>query len=493
MAGFTPINASSRHRPTETQAESADNIRQPSLQPVTAACLGTAQHESAANTSNQALHGPGAKKASGKGRKRTDTTLKDASKTKRRKTGDVSEGMTVTKPGERGAKKATPKPSEQRNPGETPQHHEQDALPVRPLPVYVQPTSMDMIPSSGQQTSMEAVRSAAGPGCTLYNSRTPTSAASAIDITQPWLSVANLDRTRPAINTRVLRPRHDKIDPATVQGFRSANASTSASRSRLPTPFASDSAPEETLAHANDPPTRRDTLAGFTQGDEFIDIDDHDEADLIDLTTAVEESVAIRERTPPFRERKQNIRAVEEHEDYGGALLTDTEKQHLEGLRMTSTDTNRPIVRKPFPQPVLDRSPIFGTSANTVLRTCFRVGEALNTGAQAVRTNKNVLLELYCRVTQSWREPKPGRKQHFVFKDLYHDNPPHLNGTFELWDQSRLWELDSVAFLTLKPEGTMARVIAKMKRDGQKWRLEVMNIWEASWEDVEHVAGIYVR
>lgn len=29
-----------------------------------------------------------------------------------------------------------------------------------------------------------------------------------------------------------------------------------------------------------------------------------------------------------------------------------------------------------------------------------------------------------------------------------------------------------------------------MKRDGQKWRLEVLSVYEASWEDVNHVAGI---
>lgn len=39
----------------------------------------------------------------------------------------------------------------------------------------------------------------------------------------------------------------------------------------------------------------------------------------------------------------------------------------------------------------------------------------------------------------------------------------------------------------------MCRLIARMKRDGMKWRLEVLNIWEATWEDVEYVAGIYTK
>ena len=108
-----------------------------------------------------------------------------------------------------------------------------------------------------------------------------------------------------------------------------------------------------------------------------------------------------------------------------------------------------------------------------------------------------MLLEIYARVTSSHRE---GRKQHFVFKDLYHDQPPHLEGSFELWNQSRLWDLDSKAFLDMTEGGRMCRAIAKMKRDvaagatgGAKWRLEVLSIWEATWEDVDFVAGVYAK
>lgn len=40
-------------------------------------------------------------------------------------------------------------------------------------------------------------------------------------------------------------------------------------------------------------------------------------------------------------------------------------------------------------------------------------------------------------------------------------------------------------------EGVMCRAVTRMKRDGAKWRLEVLSIWEAGWEDVQAVAGIY--
>lgn len=106
--------------------------------------------------------------------------------------------------------------------------------------------------------------------------------------------------------------------------------------------------------------------------------------------------------------------------------------------------------------------------------------------------NKNVILEIYARVTSSFRE---GRKQHLVFRDLYHDKPPHFEGDCELWNQGRLWELDGRAFLKAaeKMGGVMCRAVARMKRDGTKWRLEVLSIWEGSWGDVEAVAGIYQK
>ena len=114
----------------------------------------------------------------------------------------------------------------------------------------------------------------------------------------------------------------------------------------------------------------------------------------------------------------------------------------------------------------------------------------------SVRMNSNVIIELYARVVYSHRE---GRKQHFVFHDLYHDRQPYLEGTRELWDQTKLRELDTRSFLGAERdgEGVICRAVAKMKRKegaaGKGWRLDVLSIWEARWEDVDFVAGIYCK
>lgn len=102
-----------------------------------------------------------------------------------------------------------------------------------------------------------------------------------------------------------------------------------------------------------------------------------------------------------------------------------------------------------------------------------------------------MIIELYARAVSSHREDKPVRRQHFVFHDLYHDKPPHLEGAFELGDQSRLWDLDSKPFLSGRLEGIMCRVMAKVTRENSQWRLHILSVWECDWEDVDYVAGIY--
>lgn len=164
-----------------------------------------------------------------------------------------------------------------------------------------------------------------------------------------------------------------------------------------------------------------------------------------------------------------------------GALGLNENSHHL--------SNHTPVVRPPFPVQVRDRSPIIGLSSKSLLRTCFRVGEALNIGRHAVRNGKPTIIELYARVASSWREPD-SVKQHFVFSDLFHDHPPFMNGVYELWKGVELWDYDSGRFLNPSEQQRMCRCIGKMKRDGKKWKFMVLNIWEATWDDVDYAKGI---
>lgn len=145
-----------------------------------------------------------------------------------------------------------------------------------------------------------------------------------------------------------------------------------------------------------------------------------------------------------------------------------------------------PIVRVAFPNQVRNRSPVIGLSPARVLRTCFRIGEAINAGRDAVKNNKEVLLELYARVVESVRVDD---KQTFVFCDLFHTKPPYIKAEYPstIWQPCNLHEVDSGRLLV---GNRMCRCIGTMRKEDMEWTLQVLNIWECTWEDIEWVEAI---
>jgi hypothetical protein len=64
------------------------------------------------------------------------------------------------------------------------------------------------------------------------------------------------------------------------------------------------------------------------------------------------------------------------------------------------SDVMKPFVRSPFPTPVLPRSAIDGLSTKTLVKTCFRLGEAIKVGVQFCRLppdseTEDIFVELY--------------------------------------------------------------------------------------------------
>ncbi|KAL8736678.1 MAG: hypothetical protein Q9166_000044 [cf. Caloplaca sp. 2 TL-2023] len=152
-----------------------------------------------------------------------------------------------------------------------------------------------------------------------------------------------------------------------------------------------------------------------------------------------------------------------------------------------------PFIRPPFPNAIRDRSPVLGFSSRTLLRTCFRIGEALNAGSTALRTRTDAVIELYARVSYSER-PAGSVKQHFHFADIFSpDKPPFLKGTYGLWKGVGIWDLDSKVFLGEKGKGKMARVVGRIGREEKTrgLKMTVLSIWEAGWEDVGICKGHY--
>ncbi|KAL6709873.1 hypothetical protein ACN47E_000658 [Coniothyrium glycines] len=146
----------------------------------------------------------------------------------------------------------------------------------------------------------------------------------------------------------------------------------------------------------------------------------------------------------------------------------------------------KPIVRSPYPTSVCDRSPIIGLFPTTVLRTCFRVGEAINQNCHMAKTGRHVIIELYARILKAERTDT---QQLFMFCDLFHAKPPYIKGVYEaaIWKSVALFEYDGRRLLQ---EGRMCRCIGTLTRIDKDWVMTVLNIWEATWEDVDWVEGI---
>ncbi|KAK4506490.1 hypothetical protein PRZ48_000222 [Zasmidium cellare] len=544
MAGFTPINASASGGISTSQSQlegSTGAIDQHPTRTVVSEYLGREEDLPAA---------PLPKKTNTKGKKRA-ATAGDASKSnKRRRSSNVDDGLRITKSrgedeqsskskdGDKFAKPSKPKKktnatkqSKKTSDTVSSSNAETGNVATKPVSVYAQATSMDALDSTSARTSFDFVKANAGQSFTLYQGPSSTSSfQSSVQYSQPLLNsspnkpahgshtnegatkeasfaddftiLSSNDEIFDAVDDSTSRkPKqphvpHGKDVTATAAASMNEDGNRRSTRPKKSVKYRVEqnfpaidevqNARVDVLQEASTKPQRRRSTATLGGEEDFGEMA---EEEVVELTKEVEEAVeGRRPTTPPPRTRKQNMREVDEHEDYEGALLSDAERKLLAKMKNASEGKIKPIVRKPFLPAVLDRSPIFGASKSTLLRTSFRLGEALNFGAQAVRSNENAIIELYARATVSKRE---GRKQHFVFKDLYHDKPPYLEGTYELFDQARLWDLDSKPFLKARGPGILARVIARMKREGQKWRLEILNVWEASWEDVNYVAGIY--
>lgn len=151
-----------------------------------------------------------------------------------------------------------------------------------------------------------------------------------------------------------------------------------------------------------------------------------------------------------------------------------------------SAEARKPIVRSAFPPIVNDRSPIIGLSSSAILRTCFRIGEAISQAHQASKSGRNAVIELYARILDSERG---NDQQSFTFCDIFHARQPFVKATFQckIWKPVQLFSYDSQRLLQ---PGRICRCIGKLDRLENEWVMRVMNVWEATWEDIKWVEGV---
>ncbi|RPA96840.1 hypothetical protein L873DRAFT_1201403 [Choiromyces venosus 120613-1] len=153
------------------------------------------------------------------------------------------------------------------------------------------------------------------------------------------------------------------------------------------------------------------------------------------------------------------------------------------------TGIMEPIERPPFPVVVKERSPIYGLSATTTVKTCFHIKDAMEVATLVAggKFKGDVLVELFAKVLQN-RTIEDGTRQKFQFCDIFLIGPPFLPGEYTVPKACGPWDTDSKVFT-----GTaMVRVVGRMnKRNStREWILKIENIREVGWDDVGWVKGI---
>lgn len=174
---------------------------------------------------------------------------------------------------------------------------------------------------------------------------------------------------------------------------------------------------------------------------------------------------------------------------YGEPDSSNTGPKWTQTTTQTATDGPRPFVRPKFPDAVKSKPPIAGVSAETKVRTCFRIGEMLNQAKKVCANKEDVIFELYARVVCSSRQ-ELRRVQHFRFMDLYTVRQPHPGGKIEGWKMGSLLDQHSLALVTT--EGMypkkICRCLGRLIRDTKTtigWSLDILTIRESDWDEVE--------
>ena len=151
----------------------------------------------------------------------------------------------------------------------------------------------------------------------------------------------------------------------------------------------------------------------------------------------------------------------------------------------------KPFINPAVPSAVGERSPIAGVSSHPRVVTHFRLGQALNDAAMRNKELRasDAIVELYARVLKSRRE---GSRQSFELADLFHyTRAPYLSADWVGWKGLPYFELDGAAFLEEGASEKICRAIGRIeKNSGNGWRMCVLSIWEASWDDIDAVKGV---
>ena len=174
-----------------------------------------------------------------------------------------------------------------------------------------------------------------------------------------------------------------------------------------------------------------------------------------------------------------------------------------------------PFLRSTLPPAAPQGSQIPSLAAHRRIPTLFRIAE-VHRLLSTLSAGTSQRIELYATINSSHREHQT-KTQSFVFADLFFPSrPPYLQGSYAAWKICKLFDEDSGTFLDENGgKGRLCRAIVEIKKDNNNsgaragssplryvrdspgggqltdaLQVDVLNIWEATWEDVEYTRGI---
>ncbi|QSL64202.1 hypothetical protein MERGE_000357 [Pneumocystis wakefieldiae] len=137
-----------------------------------------------------------------------------------------------------------------------------------------------------------------------------------------------------------------------------------------------------------------------------------------------------------------------------------------------------PIARSPFPLTIVGKSVISGLSSNdTLLRTCFRVGEALKV-SNLQKSSMIVYLVEFFGIIKEFNEKKGLFT--YVIADLFHPlRGPYIYASYH--DYHTI-----IAF----QNNDIVRVLGVFKKNKTKNEINVIRMYPCTWEKIQHIKEI---
>ncbi|KXJ86324.1 hypothetical protein Micbo1qcDRAFT_36262 [Microdochium bolleyi] len=168
------------------------------------------------------------------------------------------------------------------------------------------------------------------------------------------------------------------------------------------------------------------------------------------------------------------------------SIGTSPETEHKDEFALS------PFIRPPFPDIASSKVQVPGVSGQTVLRTCFRVGEMISQTAKCHTQQQDVVFEIYARVKQSERKTTT-KIQHFSLTDLFKTQPPYPRASLAGWRAASDLDQQAADFLGSSGVLKLYWCLCRPVRDPRStvgWTYTILSIKTVTWAHIQQAKDV---